>query len=69
MKDRTARIVSAIALGCALTALVLSAYAVHLGNQYLAEVRSLGQLLERATRPSPQSLGGGPPPTLDTGEE
>lgn len=69
MSDRTARVVAAVALGCALTALVLAGYAVVLGNRYLDEVRTLGQLLERASRPSPSTLGHGPPPNLDTGEE
>ncbi|MFO0693566.1 MAG: hypothetical protein U0230_08430 [Polyangiales bacterium] len=69
MSDRTARVVAAVALGCALTALVLSGYAVILGNRYLEEVRTLGQLLERASRPTPANLGHGPPPNLDTGDE
>ena len=69
MSDRTARVVAAIALGCALTALVLSGYAVVLGNRYLDEVRTLGQLLERASRPTPATVGNGPPPSLDTGDE
>lgn len=71
MKDRVARTLASIALAVALVAAVLAAYAVVQGAQYLEDVESLGEAMDRAMRDEsgrntlPMV---GPPPTLDPGD-
>jgi len=65
--DKLARGLAALALGIALAALVMAMHAVRLGEQYLEDVRVLGESLEER---QPGGSGGavplGPPPLLDT---
>lgn len=61
--DTLARRLAATALALALLALMLSAYAVNLGMEYLEDVQTLGQALEQERAASPELNG--PPPTLD----
>ena len=65
-KDVLARRLAAVALSLSLVAVMLGAYAVHLGQRYLDEVQELGQTL-RSERPNSAAAAGslGPPPTLD----
>ena len=51
--DPVARGVAALALVVALLALVLGAYAVHLGLRYLADVATLGEAMSAAERAVP----------------
>lgn len=61
-RDPIARGLAAAALAAALAALVLAGYAVSLGQRYLEDVHTLGDVLGRGA-PAPTGLG--PPPTLD----
>ena len=65
--DPVARRIAGAALVVGLLALVLSAYAVHLGIRYLEDVRTLGEALETAEREIPVETMDltGPPPALD----
>ena len=64
-QDRLARRLAASAFAMALVAMVLGVYAVSLGQQYLEDVRTLGQALERQQETTGSGLGG-PPLTLET---
>ncbi len=63
MRDRLARGLAASALGVALLALVLAAYSVSLGLQYLDDVRVLGQAMSQSREDAPLMA---PPVQLDT---
>ncbi|MEM9072379.1 MAG: hypothetical protein AAGE52_27990 [Myxococcota bacterium] len=63
MNDPLARRLAAAALATSLVAVVLAGYAVIQGQQYLEDVRVLGQTLESAQQPTESTLG--PPPQLD----
>lgn len=61
--DPLARRLAAAALAFALVAVVLAGYSVMLGQQYLEDVRVLGEALER-NAPEPTFIA--PPPPLET---
>lgn len=71
--DRLARLLAASALGVALLALVLAAWALVVGQQYRDDVRTLGESLSAALRTSaaqgrrPIPLER-PPPQIDPDE-
>lgn len=60
--DPLARRLAAAALACALVAVVLAGYAVMVSQQYLEDVRVLGEAMERTAQPSLTP----PPPQLET---
>ncbi|MEM6957072.1 MAG: hypothetical protein AAF411_28540 [Myxococcota bacterium] len=64
-KDATARRLAATALAVATCALLLAAYAVSLGQQYLDDLRVLGEGMEASAPESPTSLQR-PPLQLET---
>ena len=61
--DPLARRIAAAALAFALVAVVLAGYAVMVSQQYLEDVRLLGETMERQTR-APSLVS--PPPQLET---
>ena len=63
-KDNLARRLAALALAVAMLAAMLGAYAVTLGQQYLEDVRTLGQVLERQQGVGAEFIS--PPPVLET---
>ncbi len=63
--DPLARRLAAAALACALVAVVLAGYAVMVSQQYLEDVRVLGEAMERTARTAEPSLTP-PPPQLET---
>ncbi len=64
MNDRLARRLAAVALAFALIATMLAGYAVLVGQQYLEDVRVLGEAMETQRRQSPSLRP--PPVQLDT---
>ena len=62
-QDKLARRLAASALALALVAVMLGAYAVNMGNQYLEDVRTLGQAMEQGRQ---SGALGAPPLTLET---
>lgn len=66
-RDPVARRLAVAALTAGLLALVLGAYAVHLGLRYLEDVQTLGEALENRQQaiPAADRALQGPPPALD----
>lgn len=62
MSDRLARGLAATALAVALVAAILAGYSVSLSQQYLEDVQTLGEAMERQQPDPVESLG--PPPQL-----
>ena len=61
-QDPLARRLAALALACALVAVVLAGYAVMVSQQYLEDVRVLGEAMERQAEPTLRA----PRPQLET---
>lgn len=62
MSDRVARVLAGLALAVALVAVVLAGWAVALGQQYLDDVRVLGETLGRGGTKLDDALPMHPPP-------